>query len=112
LLTVRPTNFSGHLYQQLVRDEVKVRKSVGEGPLVIRARTLLTTEHDHLALALRHILRGEEMIREQRDLVDRLAQRGYDTELAQSILDTMQTSLRHMHERRHMMERASAAGRI
>jgi hypothetical protein len=52
------------------------------------------------------------MIREQRDLFDRLAQRGYDTDLAQTILDTMQTSLRHMHDHRHMIERAITEGRI
>jgi hypothetical protein len=71
----------------------------------------MATEHDHLALAIRHIVRGEEMVRQQRDLVDHLAQRGYDTDLARILLETMQTSLRHMHHHRQMIEQAIAGGR-
>ena len=71
----------------------------------------MATEHDHLALANRHIVRGEERVREQRDLVDRLAERGYNTDLAQILLETMQTSLRQMHLHRQMIERSIAGGR-
>ena len=71
---------------------------------------MMATEHDHLALAIRHIVRGEEMVREQRDLIDRLAQRGYDTDLARLVLATMQTSLHQMKEHRRMIEQAIAEG--
>jgi len=71
----------------------------------------MTTEHDHLAVAIRHIVSGEARVRQQRELVDRLAQHGHDTVLAQTVLDTMQTSLQQMQEHRQMIERAIAGGR-
>jgi len=40
------------------------------------------TEHDHLAQAVRHIARAEEMVMEQRDLIDRMGHHGHDTKLA------------------------------
>jgi hypothetical protein len=38
--------------------------------------TAMATEHDHLAQALRHIARAEEMVTEQRDLIARMASTG------------------------------------
>jgi len=71
----------------------------------------MATEHDHLAQAMRHIARAEEMVMEQRGLIDRMAQHGHDTELAETVLLTMQNSLERMHEHRAVIERAIAAGR-
>ena len=71
----------------------------------------MRTEHDHLAMAIRHIVSGEARVREQRALVDRLAQHGHDTALARALLNTMQTSLHQMHEHRQMIEQAIAGGR-
>jgi len=68
----------------------------------------MASEQDHLAMAIRHIVCGEERVREQRGLIDRLAQRGHDTEVAKVLLDTMQTSLDRMREHRRMIERAIA----
>jgi hypothetical protein len=71
----------------------------------------VATEHDHLAQAIRHIARAEEMLMEQRGLIDRMAHHGQDTQLAETLLLTMQNSLEQMHEHRAMIERAIAAGR-
>ena len=71
----------------------------------------MATEHDHLAQAIRHIARAEEMVTEQRDLIERMAEHGHDTNLAKAVLLTMQNSLDRMHEHREMIERAIAAGR-
>jgi hypothetical protein len=71
----------------------------------------MATEHDHLAQAIRHIARAEEMVMEQRDLIDRMAQHGHDTTLAETVLLTMQSNLDRMHEHRAMIEHAIAAGR-
>jgi hypothetical protein len=71
----------------------------------------MATEHDHLAQAIRHIARAEEMVMEQRGLIDRVADHGQDTKLAETLLLTMQNSLDRMHQHRAMIERAIAAGR-
>ena len=71
----------------------------------------MATEHDHLARAIRHIARAEDMVAEQRGLIDRMAKHGHDTTLAEAVLHTMQSSLDRMHEHRVMIERAIAAGR-
>jgi hypothetical protein len=71
----------------------------------------MATEHDHLAQAIRHIARAEEMVAEQRGLIDRMAEHGQDTTLAEAVLHTMQSSLDRMHEHRKMIESAIAAGR-
>jgi hypothetical protein len=70
----------------------------------------MATEHEHLAQAVRHIARAEEMVIEQRGLIDRMAQQGQDTKLAEAMLNTMQSSLDRMYEHRVMIERAIAAG--
>jgi hypothetical protein len=71
----------------------------------------MATEHDHLAQAIRHIARAEEMVMEQRGLIDRMAEHGHDTKLAETVLLTMQNSLVQMQQHREMIERAIAAGR-
>ena len=71
----------------------------------------MATEHDHLAQAIRHIARAEEMVAEQRGRIDRMAEHGQDTKLAKAMLVTMQSSLDRMHQHREMIERAIAAGR-
>jgi hypothetical protein len=71
----------------------------------------MASEHDHLAQAIRHIARAEEMLMQQRDLIDRMAHHRQDTKLAENLLLTMQNSLEQMHEHRAMIERAVAAGR-
>ena len=71
----------------------------------------MATEHDHLAQAIRHIARAEEMVAEQRGRIDRMGEHGQDTKLAKAMLLTMQSSLDRMHEHREMIERAIAAGR-
>jgi len=72
---------------------------------------VMATEYDHLAQAIRHIARAEEMVTEQRDLIERMAEHGHDTTLAEAVLNTMQNSLDQMHEHRAMIERAIAAER-
>jgi hypothetical protein len=71
----------------------------------------MATEQDHLAQAMSHIAQGEERVREQRALIERLAKRGQDTRLARILLETLQMSLNRMNEHRAMIERAIAAGR-
>jgi len=71
----------------------------------------MATEHDHLAQAIRHIARAEEMVMEQRGLIDRMAEHGHDTKLAKAVLQTMQTTVDRMHEHLQMIEHAIAAGR-
>ena len=71
----------------------------------------MATEHEHLAQAIRHIARAEEMVAEQRGRIGRMAEHGQDTKLAKDMLLTMQSSLDRMHEHREMIERAIAAGR-
>jgi hypothetical protein len=68
-------------------------------------------EHDHLAQATRHIARAEEMVSEQRELIERLAEHGHDTKLAENLLRTMQHTLDRMYEHRALIEAAIAAGR-
>jgi hypothetical protein len=69
------------------------------------------TERDHLAQAIRHIARAEEMVTQQRDLITRMAEHGHDTRLAEQLLHTMQRTLHRMYEHREMIETALAAGR-
>lgn len=71
----------------------------------------MATEHDHLAQAIRHITRAEEMITEQRALIDRMAAHGHDTKLAEALLQTMQSTVDRMHDHREMIEHAIATGR-
>jgi len=71
----------------------------------------MATEHDHLAQAIRHIARAEEMVTEQRDLIARMAEDGHDTKLAEELLHTMQTTLARMYEHRAMIQAAITAGR-
>jgi len=70
----------------------------------------MATEHDHLAQAARHIERAEEMVGEQRFLIARMADAGHDTKLAESVLETMQSTLQRMYEHRGLIEAAIAAG--
>ena len=70
------------------------------------------TEHDHLVQATRHIARAEDMVLEQRSLIERMADAGHDTKLADSLLETMQTTLERMYEHRAMIEAAIAAGQL
>ena len=69
----------------------------------------MATEHDHLVQATRHIARGEDMVLEQRSLIERMAEHGHDTKLAEAVLQTMQTTLDRMHEHRVLIEKAIAA---
>ena len=71
----------------------------------------MATEHDHLAQAIRHIARAQEMVMQQRGLIDRMTHHGHDTKLAETVLLTMQNSLDRMREHHAMIERAIAAGR-
>jgi hypothetical protein len=70
----------------------------------------MATERDHLAQALRHIARAEEMVTEQRDLIARMAEHGHDTRLAEQLLQTMQSTLHRMYEHRALIEAAIASG--
>jgi len=65
----------------------------------------MASEQEHLAQAMSHIAQGEVRVREQRALIERLADRGQDTTLARILLDTLQTSLNRMNEHRAMIER-------
>jgi len=71
----------------------------------------MATEHDHLAQAARHIARAEEMVTEQRSLIERMSEHGHNTELAENLLHTMQNTLDRMYEHRALIEAAIAAGR-
>jgi hypothetical protein len=68
-------------------------------------------EQEHLAQARRHIARAEEMIREQRDLIERMSKHGHNIELATTLLQTMQATLEQMYEHRDMIEAAIAGQR-
>jgi hypothetical protein len=68
-------------------------------------------ERDHLARAFRHIELAERRIFEQRVLIDRMTKRGLDITLAESLLETMLSSLERMHEHRELIESAISAGR-
>jgi hypothetical protein len=68
-------------------------------------------EQEHLAQAHRHIVRAEEMIREQHDLIKRMSKHGHDIKLAKDLLQTMQATLEHMYEHRDMIEAAIAGER-
>jgi len=70
----------------------------------------MATEQDHLAQAIRHIARAEEMVTEQRGLIERMAEHGHDTGLAEDLLHTMQSTLHRMYEHRAMIEAPIAAG--
>jgi uncharacterized protein (DUF1697 family) len=70
----------------------------------------MATERDHLAQALRHIARAEEVVIEQRDLIVRMAEHGHDTKLAEQLLQTMQSTLHRMYEHRALIEAAIASG--
>jgi len=72
----------------------------------------MATEQDHLAQAIRHIARAEEMVGEQRSLIARMADAGHDTKLAESLLETMQSTLQQMYEHRAMIKAAIAAGQL
>jgi len=69
----------------------------------------MATEHEHLIQATRHIARAKEMVGEQRSLIERMAEHGHDTKLAEAVLQTMQTTLDRMHEHRELIEKAIAA---
>lgn len=71
----------------------------------------MATEHDHLEQAIRHIARAEEMVTEQRELIQRMAEHGHDTKLAETLLVTMQRTLHQMCEHRELIEASIAAGR-
>jgi hypothetical protein len=51
------------------------------------------------------------MVCEQRDLIERLAEHGHDTKLAENLLRTMQHTLDRIYEHRALIEAAIAAGR-
>lgn len=72
----------------------------------------MATEHDHLVQAIRHIARAEDMVLEQRSLIERMAEHGHDTKLAEAVLQTMQTILKRMYEHRAMIEAAIAGGQL
>jgi hypothetical protein len=72
---------------------------------------MMATERNHLAQAIWHIAQGEARVRGQRAMVERLAERGQDTRLAEILLGTMQVSLNQMNEHREMIERAIAEER-
>jgi hypothetical protein len=61
-------------------------------------------EHEHLAQADRHIVRAEELVRDQRTLIERMAGHGHDTKMAEDLLHTMQETLERMYEHRDMIE--------
>jgi len=67
-------------------------------------------EHEHLAQAIRHIARAEEMVSEQRQLIERMARDGHDTRMAETLLRTMLTTLEQMREHRRMIDAAIAVG--
>jgi hypothetical protein len=71
----------------------------------------MATEREHLAQAIRHIARAEDMVSEQRSLIERMAEHGHDTELAEAVLQTMQITLDRMYEHRDLIEKAIAAER-
>lgn len=64
---------------------------------------------DDLALAARHVREGKSRISRQRELIRKLAQHGYDTTEAESLLGVMQQTLSLMeyHHRLLLSERNS-----
>jgi len=77
----------------------------------LRKGISMASEHDHLAQAIRHIARAEDMVAKQRGLIERIAEHGHDTKLAEALLHTMQNTLDQMHEHRRMIDAAITAGR-
>ena len=71
----------------------------------------MATERDHLVQANRHIARAQDMVSEQHALIERMAEHGHDTTLAEAVLETMRTTLDRMHEHRELIEKAIASER-
>jgi hypothetical protein len=71
----------------------------------------MANEHDHLVQANRHIARAHDMVGEQHALIERMAEHGHDTKLAEEVLQTMQITLDRMYEHRDLIEKAIAAER-
>jgi len=60
---------------------------------------------DHLALAERHVVEGEQRLNEQRELIDRLKQGGHDVAEAELILRTFEkTQSIHIADRARLRE--------
>jgi hypothetical protein len=68
------------------------------------------TEHNHLFEAIHHIARAEDIIREQRLRIERMAEHGHNTQMAEMLLETMCSTLDRMQEHRELIERAIARG--
>jgi hypothetical protein len=51
------------------------------------------------------------MVSEQQALIERMAEHGHDTTLAEAVLHTMKVTLDRMHEHRELIEKAIAAER-
>jgi hypothetical protein len=67
--------------------------------------------HDHLEKASRHIAEGERCVANQRSLIARMAAKGLDTVLDESVLARMLVSLRMVQQHRQRILVAIAAGR-
>jgi len=87
--------------------------------LITRSKEAIATSRDHLGnlppslarqrefadlkLADTHVDQARIHIHRQRDLVDRLSRRGIPTDLAERLLETMQTTLRVMEGHRTLI---------
>ena len=62
----------------------------------------------NLAVAEKHVLRGEEHVRQQRELVAQLERDGHDALLSREILKTFEQSLRmHVENRDRLIAQLS-----
>ena len=69
-------------------------------------------ERDHFAQADRHVSELKERISRQRAVIERARQRGHPTEAAESLLRTLESSLRTFEKHRQLVfERLEAKRR-
>jgi FixJ family two-component response regulator len=60
-------------------------------------------EREHLVQADRHIAECKQYIARQREIIQRMAQDGHSTELAESLLDALEVSLRAFERHRQLI---------
>ena len=61
------------------------------------------SQHDHLALADRHIAECRAHIARQREIIEELRRDGHETDLAETLLDVLETSLRAFERHRDLI---------
>ncbi len=63
----------------------------------------MSSEHEHLKLADKHIYEARERIAGQEALIQELAAQGHDTRMAESLLETFVEALSAMRDHRRLI---------